>query len=312
MGDRFDEMATTLYEAASRFTHGPVDLGSHAARDALVGPLAALLRQTAGEAERERDEWAERCGRADLQRGDAEDERDEALASDARRKAILDKLAGVLLGTGDRQTYTPDDLPAEAERLGMELAALEAAADEQRARAKAAEAERDAERARALGPWDDDADEWSDAIDAAFPTRSGSHAAYATALEMVGHRRTKGALLALVNWLLVRVERAEAALAAERKARALAAADWDAAICRAVDSRDAALAEAARLRAELATLRAAAAPDVGVLRNRLASARAAVVDAKAAPMASNRLAAAFKERDEAEAALAAAEGTAGR
>lgn len=55
--------------------------------------------------------------------------------------------------------------------------------------------------------WDDKPDEWTAAIDEAFPTRSGSHEAYATAMRMVGSRRSKGALVALVNWLLVRLER---------------------------------------------------------------------------------------------------------
>ncbi len=53
-------------------------------------------------------------------------------------------------------------------------------------------------------PWGDVADEWSEAIKAAFPTRSGSHDEYATAMQMVGHRHSKGELVALVNWLLVR------------------------------------------------------------------------------------------------------------
>ena len=52
-------------------------------------------------------------------------------------------------------------------------------------------------------PWRDVRDEWSEAIEAAFPTRSGSHAEYAMAMKMVGHRHSKGELVALVNWLLV-------------------------------------------------------------------------------------------------------------
>lgn len=46
-------------------------------------------------------------------------------------------------------------------------------------------------------------DEWTPHIDAAFPTRSGSHDEYAMAMQMVGNRHSKGALVALVNWLLV-------------------------------------------------------------------------------------------------------------
>jgi len=49
-------------------------------------------------------------------------------------------------------------------------------------------------------------DEWTSRIDAAFPTRSGSHEAYAVAMRMVGTRHSKGELVALVNWLLVEHE----------------------------------------------------------------------------------------------------------
>jgi len=55
------------------------------------------------------------------------------------------------------------------------------------------------------GDWTDVKDEWSAQIREAFPTRSGSHAEYATAMKMVGHRHSKGELVALVNWLLVRL-----------------------------------------------------------------------------------------------------------
>lgn len=54
------------------------------------------------------------------------------------------------------------------------------------------------------GPWSDTPDEHTPAITAAFPTRSGSHAEFAQAMQMVGNRQSKGALVALVNWLLVR------------------------------------------------------------------------------------------------------------
>lgn len=49
------------------------------------------------------------------------------------------------------------------------------------------------------------------AIDAAFPTRSGRHDLYAEAMRLVGARRTKGALVALVNWLLLEREKAKEA-----------------------------------------------------------------------------------------------------
>ena len=54
--------------------------------------------------------------------------------------------------------------------------------------------------------WEDTPDEWTDAIKAAFPTRSGSHDQYGIAMQMVSHRHSKSELVALVNWLLVRSE----------------------------------------------------------------------------------------------------------
>lgn len=48
-------------------------------------------------------------------------------------------------------------------------------------------------------PLPEDAD-----IDAAFPTRSGRHDLYAEAMRLVGARRSKSGLVALVNWLLHR------------------------------------------------------------------------------------------------------------
>lgn len=41
------------------------------------------------------------------------------------------------------------------------------------------------------------------AIAAAFPTRSGLHDVYQEAMRLVGAKRSKGALVGLVNWLLV-------------------------------------------------------------------------------------------------------------
>lgn len=63
-----------------------------------------------------------------------------------------------------------------------------------------------AERRQAMAVWSDDdrEDQWTPTINRAHPMRSGSHDAYQTAMEMVGHRHSKGALVALVNWLLVR------------------------------------------------------------------------------------------------------------
>lgn len=54
--------------------------------------------------------------------------------------------------------------------------------------------------------WSDKPDEWSEKIREAFPTRSGSHEQYGIAMTMVSNRHSKGALVALVNWLLVRAD----------------------------------------------------------------------------------------------------------
>lgn len=59
--------------------------------------------------------------------------------------------------------------------------------------------------------WGDEKDEWTEEIDAAFPTRSGSHEEYGQAMTMVSHRFSKGSLVALVNWLLVRLRLPSAA-----------------------------------------------------------------------------------------------------
>lgn len=66
-----------------------------------------------------------------------------------------------------------------------------------------------AEAIAGVDDWRDKKDEWTDAIDSAHPTRSGSHAEYATAMKMVGNRHSKGELVDLVNWLLVRLKAEE-------------------------------------------------------------------------------------------------------
>lgn len=58
--------------------------------------------------------------------------------------------------------------------------------------------------------WEDVRDGWTDAVKAAHPAHgSGSHDEYGTAMQMVGHRHSKGELVALVNWLLVRIKQAK-------------------------------------------------------------------------------------------------------
>jgi hypothetical protein len=58
-----------------------------------------------------------------------------------------------------------------------------------------------------LPEWCDKPDEWTEVIHAAYPTRSGSHDEYGTAMQMVGNRYSKASLVALVNWLLVRLKK---------------------------------------------------------------------------------------------------------
>jgi hypothetical protein len=48
------------------------------------------------------------------------------------------------------------------------------------------------------------------AIDAVFPTRSNRHDLYAEALRLVSARHSKGGLVDLVNWLLHRIDAANA------------------------------------------------------------------------------------------------------
>lgn len=60
-----------------------------------------------------------------------------------------------------------------------------------------------------MSTWDDKEDEHTEAIAAAHPLRTGDHARYARAVEMVSARHSKYTLVDLVNWLLMRAEVAE-------------------------------------------------------------------------------------------------------
>lgn len=78
--------------------------------------------------------------------------------------------------------------------------------------------------------WQDKRDRWTSMIDASHPMKTGTHDAYATALEMVGNRHSKGALVELVCWLVQRADAAEARLrAAAHPVQASSAAPSDAA-----------------------------------------------------------------------------------
>jgi hypothetical protein len=60
-----------------------------------------------------------------------------------------------------------------------------------------------------IDDWKDAEDEWTAEIKAAHPARTDSHHhEYATAMRMVGNRHSKGALVALVTWLLIEKNRA--------------------------------------------------------------------------------------------------------
>jgi len=59
------------------------------------------------------------------------------------------------------------------------------------------------------GPWEDQKDEWTDAIAAVHPSRGDTHPLYAIAMRMVGHRHSKAALVHLVHWLLLLNQRRE-------------------------------------------------------------------------------------------------------
>jgi hypothetical protein len=66
---------------------------------------------------------------------------------------------------------------------------------------------------------EDKPDDLTAAIAAAHPLRTGHHASYARALELVGNRHSKGALVELVSYLLVQIGATAEAARAEERAR---------------------------------------------------------------------------------------------
>jgi hypothetical protein len=100
-----------------------------------------------------------------------------------------------------------------------EEAVVTASADQLGERIEALEAELAAlrEELRQARDWEDVDDQWTEVIKAAYPTRSGSHDEYGIAMRMVSSRRSKGQLVALVNWLLVEQSNAIRELGAERE-----------------------------------------------------------------------------------------------
>lgn len=84
------------------------------------------------------------------------------------------------------------------------------------------------------------------AITAAHPTRSSRHYEYGEAVRMVGAKHSKGALIELVSWLLIRARDAEEQLkivtnlanASERKSKAEIAVDMEALRDRRIEVQD--------------------------------------------------------------------------
>ena len=58
------------------------------------------------------------------------------------------------------------------------------------------------------GVWEDGEDQWTKRVREAHPLHSGAHHEFALAMAMVSKRRSKGELVALVTWLLVRLKEA--------------------------------------------------------------------------------------------------------
>ena len=55
--------------------------------------------------------------------------------------------------------------------------------------------------------WGDRKDQWTDAIQAEHPLNTKDYKTYEMAMEMVGNRHGKFALVALVNWLLRKAQK---------------------------------------------------------------------------------------------------------
>jgi hypothetical protein len=128
----------------------------------------------------------------------AERARDDAKANERELAMKLDGIGPELFAAEKRAAELQ-------ERLDSHDAWCDAVheAEDRGVYAKVRELEKRAAELEAQLHWEDVDDEWTEAIDAAHPTRSGSHDAYGTAMRMVGHRHSKGQLVSLVNWLLV-------------------------------------------------------------------------------------------------------------
>lgn len=117
----------------------------------------------------------------------------------------------------------PQMTPEEAIRAAGEHLGIIGATPEWLVEAVAAEAELNSllrkQLAEAAKPYDEDKkDDWSKRIDADHPTRAGNvndvkrHERYYLAMQLVGNRHSKYALVDLVNHLIAEKERVEAKL----------------------------------------------------------------------------------------------------
>lgn len=129
-------------------------------------------------------------------------------------------------GRAERDEARRELAEAKEQKLAVELDRQRAvlrwsgvALDRDNARRRLEEKDVELAEARAevarLRTWIGDGDEplpEDAAIEAAFPTRSGRHDLYAEARRLVGARRSKAGLVALVTWLLVEVDEVRARL----------------------------------------------------------------------------------------------------
>ncbi len=191
----------------------------------------AALRARLGETEKICEKWIDRCAEKDARAEKAEKERDEARTKwwEYERDYILPMFKWATEMGFDLTLLVAEAKGNCAERFYQAMKAL---VDVQIARSitlvtQLGEAEKERDAAIAVGDalrqrakiaerqaedalhWEDVDDEWTVRIDAVHPVRSGSHETYGVAMKMVGNRHSKGSLVALVSWLLVRVERAE-------------------------------------------------------------------------------------------------------
>lgn len=113
----------------------------------------------------------------------------------------ISRLSGECLSAGREGMET---MVTDAGRVRLLLAHITSQAR------RLAEVEAEVQNRRQWKDTEDHDDAHTAAIDAAHPCNTGKHALYANALEMVGNRYSKYALVDLVNWLLARAEAAKA------------------------------------------------------------------------------------------------------